>query len=215
MDIERRSRTAVLWGVVLVAVGLFLLTQTLGLIPSIGGDLAGVALAIAGLALLVSYLALRTHWWTLIAGPVLLGLGGAILLPGDVGGAVFLAAIGLGFVLVFLTDVRRWWAIIPAGTMLTLAVIAAIGSSIDGKLSGSLLFFGLAVTFGVLAAIPVHGHLMRWPVYPALGLLAFGVLTATGGSAAAILWPLVLVAVGIFLVIRASMRPAGPSGPGR
>ncbi|HSP09639.1 MAG TPA: hypothetical protein VLU92_08605 [Candidatus Dormibacteraeota bacterium] len=215
MQTERRSRSAIFWGVVLVAAGLFLLTQTLGLIPTIGGDLAGVALAIAGFALLAFYVVLRTHWWTLIAGPVLLGLGGAILLPGYLGGAAFLAAIAFGFLLVFLTGIQRWWAVIPAGTMLTLAVIALVGSSIDGKLAGALLFFGLSITFGVLAVIPAHGRLMRWPAYPALGLLAFGVLTATGGSAATILWPLVLVVAGIFLVIRAAMKPAGPSGPAR
>lgn len=215
MDIDRRSRAAVLWGAVLVAVGFFMLTQTLGLIPRLGGDVVGVGFAIAGLALLISYLALRMHWWTLIAGPTLLGLGVVILFPGDVGGGIFLAGMGLGFALVALTGLQRWWAVIPAGTMLTLAVIALLGNSIVGDVAGAILFFGLAATFGVLAVIPVHGHLMRWPVYPAIGLLAFGLLTATGGAAGSVLWPVVLIAVGILLVIRASMRSVGPSGPVR
>jgi len=212
MDVERRSRTVVLWGAVLIAVGVFMLTQTLGLIPSLGGDLVGIVFTIAGLALLISYLVLRTHWWTLIAGSTLAGLGVVILFPGDAGGAIFLAGIGLGFALVALTGIQRWWAIIPAGTMLTLAVIALVGNSIGGTLAGAILFFGLAATFGMLAVIPVDGHVMGWPVYPAIGLLAFGVLTATGGAAASFLWPLVLIAVGIFLVIRASKKSA-PPGP--
>lgn len=213
MDVERRSRAAVLWGAVLVAVGVFMLTQTLGLIPRLGGDLVGIVFAIAGLALLISYPVLHMHWWTLIAGSTLAGLGVVILLPGDVGGAIFLAAMGLGFALVALTGLQRWWAIIPAGTMLTLAVVALLGHSVGGNLAGAILFFGLAATFAVLAMIPVHGRVMSWPVYPALGLLAFGVLTAAGGAAGSILWPLVLIAVGIFLVVRASMRstPPGPT----
>jgi hypothetical protein len=215
MDTEKRSRTAIFWGVILVAAGAFLLTQTLGLVPSLSGDLIGAAFAVAGLAVLISYPALRTHWWTLIAGPTLLGLGGVILLPGDLGGAIFLGGIGVGFVLVALTSVQRWWAVIPAGTLLTLAVIALLSNALSGDLSGAVLFFGLAATFGVLAVIPVHGRLMRWPVYPALGLLVLGLLTATGGAAGSILWPLVLVALGVFLVVRASMRRAGPSGPAR
>lgn len=215
MDVQRRSSTVVMWGAVLIAVGVFMLTQTLGLIPSLGGDLVGIVFVITGLALLVSHLVLHTHWWTLIAGSTLAGLGVVILFPGDVGGAIFLAGMGLGFTLVALTGIQRWWAVIPAGTMLTLSAIALVGNSIGGDLAGAILFFGLAATFGVLALIPVHGHVMRWPVYPAVGLLAFGVLTATGGAAGSVLWPLVLVAVGIFLLIRASKSSAGPTGPVR
>lgn len=213
MDTDKRSRTAIFWGVILVAAGAFLLTQTLGLVPTLSGDLVGAVFAIAGLAVLISYPVLHTHWWTLIAGPTLLGLAGAILLTGDRGGSVFLGAIGLGFVLLAVTSAQRWWAVIPAGTLLTLALIALLSNAI-GDLSGALLFLGLAATFGVLAVIPVHGRLMRWPVYPALGLVVVGLLIATAGAAGSILWPLVLVALGLFLLVRASTRRAGPSGPG-
>ena len=212
METGKRSRTTIFWGVILIAAGAVLLTQTLGLLPILSGDLVGLAFAVAGLAILISYPALHTHWWTLIAGPTLVGLAGAILLTGDRGGSAFLGGIGLGFALVAITSARRWWAVIPAGTLLTLALVALLSNAIGGNLSGALLFFGLAATFGVLAVLPVQGRLMRWPAYPALGLLVMGLFTATSGSAGSILWPLVLVVLGLFLLIRASTRRAGPSG---
>lgn len=210
MNTERRSPSGVFWGVILVAAGVLLLTQTLGLLPNPSGGVIGTALAVAGLGILASYLALRTHWWTLIAGPTLLAVGAVILLPGNWGGTILLGGIGLGFVLVVLTGARRWWATIPAGTLLTLALIAQLSDVIGGRLSGTVLFFGLAATFGVLALIPVETHRMRWPQYPALGWMLFGLLIATGTAAAAVLWPILLVASGLFLLIRASTRHAGP-----
>jgi hypothetical protein len=188
---------------VLIAGGVVLLTLTLGLVPSPSGGVVGVTLAVAGLTILASYLALNTHWWTLIAGPTLLALGAVILLPGGWDGAIFLGGIGVGFVLVALTGAQRWWAVIPAGTLLTLASIVLLGNVIGGSLSGALLFFGLAATFGVVAVIPIRRHFKRWLLYPAIGCLLFGLLIATSGAAGAIVWPLALVAVGVFLLIRA------------
>jgi hypothetical protein len=215
MNTPKRSGADIFWGLILIAAGAVLLTQTLGLVPSLSGNLVGVACSFTGLAVLASYLALRTHWWTLIVGPTLLALGAVILLPGDWGGAIFLGGIGLGFVMVALTSVQRWWAVIPAGTLLTLALIALLSNVIGGLLSGAVLFFGLAATFGALAIIPIEGHHERWPLFPAIGCFLFGLLIATRDAAGEIVWPLVLVALGVFLLIRASARHAGPSEPGR
>ncbi|HYM66170.1 MAG TPA: hypothetical protein VEW68_02655 [Patescibacteria group bacterium] len=204
----------VFWGVVLVVAGLLLLSLSLGLVPSPTGDVVGVLFAIAGFAILASYVVLHTHWWTLIAGPTMLGLAGAIFITGDLGGAAFLGAIGVGFLLVALTGVRRWWAVIPGGTLVTLGFIAAMSNAIGGTMSGSVLFFGLALTFGVLALIRIEGHRMVWPVYPALGCLVFGLLLATSAGASEILWPLLLVAAGVFLLIRSAARPTHPPSAG-
>jgi hypothetical protein len=206
LNTRRRSGAAIFWGFFLVAAGIVLLTQTLGLLPSPNADIIGVIFAVGGFAVLASYVAIRAHWWTLIVGMTLLGIGAAILLPGAWGGAIFLGGIGLAFVLVALTDAKRWWAIIPAGTLLTLALIALLGDAVSGTFSGALLFFGLAATFGVLAIVSVQTHKRTWPIYPAIGCLLFGLLVATTGGAGAVVWPLILVALGVFLLIRASTR---------
>lgn len=216
MNTQKRSGAPIFWGLILVAAGVVVLTQTLGLIriPNLSGALVGAAFAIAGLAILASYLVFRAHWWTLIAGPTLLALGAVILLPGDWGGAIFLGGIGLGFVLVAITGVQRWWAIIPAGTLLTLTVIVLLNNVTSGTESGAVLFFGLAATFGVLAVVPVRGHAMRWPLYPAIGCLLFALLIASSTAAGRLAFPLVLVAGGVSLLIRALTRPSGPPQPG-
>jgi hypothetical protein len=205
----KQSNPTVFWAVFLIAAGLVMLTQTTGLLPSPSSGVVGAALALGGLAILASYLVFRAHWWTLIAGPTVIALGSVVMLPSGWGGAIFLGGIGLGFVLVALTDARRWWAVIPAGTLLTLAAISQLSGVIGGLLSGVALFFGLAATFGVLAVIPIQHGRMRWPLYPALGCLLFGLLIASGSPAAAVLWPLALVALGAFFLIRASRKAPG------
>jgi hypothetical protein len=207
---RRRSEAALFWGLILIAAGVVSLALTLGIVPSPSEAVIGVIFGVAGVAILASYLLIHTHWWTLIAGPTLLGLAGAILLPGQWGGAIFLGATGLAFVLVFLTGPKRWWAVIPAGTMITLALIAASSNVISGPLSGALLFFGLAATFSVLAVLPVHGRRMSWPIFPAIGCLVFALLVATAGGGGEFVWPLLLVVAGILLMIRATTRHAGP-----
>lgn len=211
----RPTGAAVLWGLLLIASGVVLLAQTLGLIPALSGSVFGVMFAVAGLAVLASYLASRAHWWTLIVGTTLLALGLVILLPSGWGGPVFLGGIGLGFVMAALTGAERWWAVIPAGTLITLAVVASLSNVIGGSLSGAILFLGLAATFGVLAVIPVRGHRMRWPVYPAIGCTLFGILIASTSAAGATLFPLALVGLGLFLLVRASTRHVGPPQTGR
>lgn len=205
----RRSSAAVFWGVILVAGGLFFFLENQGLIPSPDGRTVGWAFAVVGAAILATFLFLRAHWWTLIAGSTLLMVGAVILLPGTWSGGVFLGGLGVGFALVALTNLERWWAIIPAGTLLTLGLVAILSEAIGGVYAGVLLFLGLSATFGVLMLIPVHGGRLTWPVYPALGLLAFAIFIGMVGQASSVFFPLLLIVAGLALLVRASMRRAG------
>jgi hypothetical protein len=206
-----------IWGIILVAVGVLLLTQTMGLLPDLGEGIVGVAFAIGGIALLAFYLANRSQWWMLIAGPALVGLGLTILTQtvfktsGDWSGAVFLGGIGIGFLLVVVTGTERWWAVIPAGTLLTLALVAVAGSVLSEAETGAIFFFGLAATFGVLALVPLGRGTRQWAFIPAGVLAAIGLVALLSDRAAGVVWPVVLVAIGLFLLIRALRRPARPS----
>jgi hypothetical protein len=213
LNSQHRSGSRIFWGLILIAAGAVWLAQALGLIPTPSGPVVGAAFAIAGLAVLASFVFFRTHWWTLIAGPTLFALGAVILLPGDLGGAIFLGGIGLGFTAVALTGVQRWWAVIPAGTMLTLTLIVLLNHVFSGAQSGAVLFAGLAATFGVLLIIPVHGREMRWPVFPAIGCLLFALMIAASGAGGELIWPLVLIAAGAVLLIWTWRRRAGPPQP--
>jgi hypothetical protein len=90
--------------------------------------------------------------------------------------------------------------------MLTLAVVTVAGPAIGGLQSGALLFFGMAATFGILAVIKVHGRNMRWPLFPAVGCLAFSALVATSGPLSAYLWPVLLLVAGVALLVQGWIR---------
>lgn len=196
----------IFWGLVLIAAGVVALGLTTGFIQSPGGTVVGAACVVAGIALVGAYVGLHMHWWTLIAGPSLLGVGAVILLPAGGDGAIFLGAIGAGFGLVALTSAERWWAIIPAGSLLTLALIALLSGVIGGLMSGALLFLGLGLTFAVVAAVKVQGKAMTWALFPAVACVFVALLIATSGSAGEVVWPLALVAAGVVLLVRATTK---------
>lgn len=200
------SRARIFWGLVLIAAGVVALGLTTGFIQSPGGTIVGAACVVAGIALVGAYVGLHMHWWTLIAGPALLGVGAVILLPAGGDGAIFLGGIGAGFGLVALTSAERWWAIIPAGSLLTLALIALLSGVIGGLLSGALLFLGLGLTFAVVAALKVQGKPMTWALFPAVACVFVALLIATSGSAGEVVWPLALVAAGVVLLVRATTK---------
>lgn len=210
------TRTA--WGGLLILLGVLFLLQTLGIIP---GDLAilwALVFAAAGIAFLYLYARDQERsWWAVIPGLTLVGLAGAILLGEygtramqPLGGTVFLGLIGLAFLLIYLGNRDRWWAIIPAGVMLTLALIAGLSTFFEGADLGAVLFFGLAATFGLLYFVPTPRGRMTWALIPAGVLLIMGILVlATLSPVAGYIWPLALILVGLYLLLRRGPRETG------
>lgn len=186
------------WGWILIALGVLLLLQNLGL--QIARWFWGAIFLGAGAGFIGYYQQDHSRWWPLIPGLALLGLGTAVLfepiLGSNFGGGIFLAAIGLGFVAVYFTRPDHWWALIPGGILLTLGVVAGSGASDNA--GGVLFFLGLAITFGVVFLVG-----QRWAVFPALASLALTLVTATAlQGLAAYIFPLALLAVGVYLLMR-------------
>jgi hypothetical protein len=198
-------------GVLLVAGGVLYLLDTLNIVT--WGSLVWAAAAAAGgLVLLAGLLRDRTAWWLAIPGLTLLGLAAVISLDNlnpsfsQWSGSVFLGAIGLSFWVVYILDRQMWWAIIPGGVLVTLAVVAGLEDSV-GIDSGSVFFLGLALTFLLVAVIPNERQAMRWALYPAAILGVMGVLLLVGfENAIGYIWPVALIAVGGFLLLRAARR---------
>jgi hypothetical protein len=204
----RWSNLRILWGILLIAGGILFLLQNLNLITF--GDIVWSALfLVGGLSFLALYFSNREHWWALIPGFILLGLGLSSVLEelspaisGAVGGGIFLGSIGLAFFAIYLFHRENWWAIIPGGVLLTLGAVSAIGSV--GWDTGALFFLGLALTFLLVAVLPTPGGRMRWAYFPAaiLGFIGLLLLFAAGDLINLVV-PLALILVGLFLVIRA------------
>jgi hypothetical protein len=210
----KRERSALIWGVILVGLGILFLLQNFGLIGTLADLLWSLVFAAGGLAFLYVFVTRPEHWWAAIPGMALLGIGGLIGLNaiwpalGDyVGGSMFLGMLGLSFVLVYLRRREHWWAVIPAGTLLTLAGVAfveALPLGIDG---GGIFFLGVGLTFLLLSALPTPQGRMRWALIPAGVLVVMGMLLmAQSMLLFRYLWPLAFILGGLYLVLRNARR---------
>jgi hypothetical protein len=197
-------------GLVLVVLGVLAFLQSFGLL-TIKGDpwvlIFAIIFAALGLVFLYALVADHRNWWAAIPGMTLLGLGalmGSTLIPGIpdlILPVIFMGSIAASFWIVYAMNHQFWWAIIPAGTLTSVAVL--IATSENGVLGASLLFLGMAVTFGALALIEVNGRRMSWPWIPAASLAAVGAIVAvTGGGVPAIFWAILLIVAGAFMVFR-------------
>lgn len=202
----KRIDPSIVIGLLLILAGSLFALQTMGMLHNAGDLFWGAIFIAAGLLFLLAFF--TGSWWAVIPALTLAGIGTLILLPDSLerfGGSLFLGSIALAFWLVYVAAPRgRWWSLIPAGALTTLAVVAFLPDMLDDRAAGGIFFFGLAVTFLLVAVLAG----MRWAWYPAaaLGLMGLVVLLALGGIAS-YLWAALLIGAGAFLVYR-SFRPA-------
>lgn len=196
------------------------ITLVILLADRVAGEFIG-SLVMFGIALpfFAVYLVNRKHWWALIPGFILGGIGLVVLLTavtrGEVVGALVLFSIALPFFIIYLRFREHWWARIPAGILASVAVVALLSAfdlpqAIETRLMGGLLFLGMAATFGWLWL--QHDHAPTdWARYPAAGLGIAALLTLVLGERTEIIWPVVLIAIGLWLLYQSGRR-AGLKG---
>jgi hypothetical protein len=201
-------------GGVLILMGGLLLLQQMGILS---GDISVIwasLLIAAGVIFLAVFALNRQHWWALIPGLTLLGVGIIPFLPDEytyLGGSIMLGAVGLSFFMIYLFHHEHWWAIIPGGVLLTLAFSAYLvfqlgntiaGIEVDEVVLGSAFFLGLSITFLLVAILPNPTGRMKWALIPSAALLLTA-LTAASFRLQQIMiyvWPVVLVCAGIYLI---------------
>ncbi len=207
-----RFNFRLVFGVLLILAGAVFLAESMGFIV-MPGSIWGFLFALGGLAFLSVLISDRKQWWAAIPGIILLSLAALIILSvafpsiGDrLGGAIFLGGIGLAFLVVYFVAPANWWAIIPGGVMLTTGVMTSL-DNVHGLETGGIFFLGLGITFGLVALVRVDGRRMSWPLIPAGILFLMGLLMmASAANLANYLWPLVVIAVGLFLLARSFKR---------
>ncbi|MBN1954527.1 MAG: hypothetical protein JW900_05685 [Anaerolineae bacterium] len=196
-------------GLLLIVAGVLLLLQRLEIL-AIGDLIWSIVLAVGGLAFLLLFWANRQSWWMIIPGFALLGLAALIGIgemafeaADELGAAVFLAALGLAFWLTYAFQREHWWAIIPGGVLLTIASVVGLSTVLSGAGTGGIFFLGLGLTFGLLYLLPTTEGRMRWALIPAAVLVVLGLLLAAAfESALGLVWPIVLILLGLYLVGR-------------
>jgi hypothetical protein len=162
---------------------------------------AGI-LAIGAAIFLFWFFSDRSKWWAAIPGFTLAGMAAASLLLNRIGwgGLAFLGGIGVGFWAVYFSGRGRWWAIIPGGVLLTLGITSVMGEAYGAMNSGGVFFFGLGLTFVLVALLAK----MKWAFIPAAVLLLLGLFLGTPFvGVMEYIWIGVLLVAGAILVISA------------
>ncbi len=197
-----------LWGGLLIVFGALVLLENLGFM-TLSGITAALLIAFGGLFFFSLYFQDRNHYWPLIPGFTLISVAGVVILSQvspkaseGWSGLIILGGIGLSFLVIFLLDRKQWWALIPAGVMITLAFVSALDEFYRMD-AGGIFFLGLALTFALVALVPVPEGDNKWAWIPAgiLGLIGV-VIISSFNQWAKNLWPLLLVLVGIYIIVR-------------
>ncbi len=159
-------------------------------------------LAAVGLPFLVAFLVNRKNWWALIPAGIMLAtavfLSVERMLNGNMEAVYWTGLIGAIFFVVFLTDVRRrWWALIPFYVMATTSLFLIMEPALNDNATGAYWTLALAVPFLVVFITDTHRW---WALIPAgiFGSAGLGLAI----SSATIVVPIVLIAAGIFVLVR-------------
>jgi hypothetical protein len=181
----KSTTMSVIAGIVLMAVGVLLLLDRLGVLES-ASYVPSLIFGGVGVVFVSLLLRRRENWWAAIPASVFLGLAAvaaaAQFTDGRAAGAFLFLFMAAGFAAVYLRERTNWWALIPSGVMATLAVIVILPQELQGSPVAAVLFLGLAATFALLSVVPVRGSdgtsRMKWPLIPAAVLGVMGVIFA-------------------------------------
>lgn len=156
---------------------------------------------------------------SLAPGLILIGLGVLLLLvqTTSIGGEAVVAVIGAGFLIAYFAT-RAYGFLVPGGIMLGLGLGILYQVEFGGE--GGAVLIGLGLGFVSIWLISV---LMRdpirhwWPIIPGGILATTGVLVEAEQTgfleSYGDLWPLILVAIGVVLLIaQATRRNETPDG---
>ena len=204
-----RSRSALVWGSLLILLGIGFLLETLGILHFMGRFIWMLVLVGIGLPFWFVYLSDRSQWWALFPSCVLTGIGVGVLVGGELAGIVITASISLPFWLIYLTDRRHWWALIPGWTMVSVSAIVFLGWVGLEWLIGPFVMFAIAAPFLVVYVLDRD---QWWALIPGGIMAAIGFVWLVGALMKGFtFWPVILIGFGIWLIYRA-FRPQ-ESGP--
>lgn len=213
--VNRSHWWALIPGWVMSAIGVIILLST-----AVAGEWIGafVMFSIA-LPFFVVYLTNRKHWWALIPGYTTGVIGVIILfatlLPGEAIGALVTFGFALPFLYVYWRNQEHWWALIPAGVFVSISLTVLLSSldlreSVEVRLLGSVMFAGIGAVFALLW-LQRHRHGTDWAKYPALVMGAATLLVLTVGAEVELVWSVLLIGLGLWLLLTRSRQPAEKS----
>lgn len=175
------------------------------------------------LPFLVIFLLDHDKRWALIPFGALAVIGLIPLLEetvsGDTLGMMVMFLFAIPFFVVYFWSKANWWAIIPAGvfTSIGLTVLlvnlpfAADQADGFGRMGSALLMAGIGATFGILW-LKRESQGTGWAKYPAIGCFAVAVFAFLLGQNSNLLWPVVLIAGGVTIILLGIFRKPAEKG---
>ncbi len=196
------------WWALIPAGTMVFLALTILLVDRVGGEWVGAFfLFMIALAFFIVYWTRRTRTWALLVAYITaaLAIGPAMASGGSLAayyGGVFLMLAALPFLFIYFRSRDTWWPIIPASVLIALALItvAAIAGWINdassGGLAGAVLVAALAIAFAVIWL----RHQNAWAKTVTIVLAALALSSALFAAQSAILWPIAIILVGIYVL---------------
>lgn len=183
--------------------------------PIRGEAIGSLVLWSVALPFLIVYLIDRSQWWALIPAFACAAVGAIPLLTlatdhGEFIGAFVLFCIALPFFVIFARSLDNWWALIPAGANGSIALMLVLIGLLPEEIANSsippaVMFFGWAVTFGVLWLLRKR-YKTEWAVILVLILGLVGVILVLASPWLEIVWPFLLIVVGIVILFNGLRR---------
>ncbi len=155
-------------------------------------------------------------------GFVLIGIGFWILLAqftdSALLGQLVLPLLGAGFIAWALSG-HRFGLLIPGCILLSIGIatmlLAGPLQEFSGNAQGGVFFLVFAAGWGLITLLSplVDNKVQRWPLIPAVIMAGFGTLLVIGTAAEPLLsalnyvWPVGLIVLGIYLMLRRTPQP--------
>ena len=212
----KKKVSTALWGLLIIILGVGALAYNFGALDNyklITAYIVAALLALMGVAFLLAIAFQREQWFYVIPGFSLLSLGGVVYLTtlqnikAEWLGALFLGGIALGFLVIFLRNRQeRWWALLQAETILIIALVG-LGFGVPENITkqvGAILFGGFAVSFFFVWLFSGNRGRFLWALILAgvLAIFAAAIFTSGQNQFSLLLWPVLLLLVGVFLLLR-------------
>jgi hypothetical protein len=184
----KEKRFNVIWGLILVLVGLLFLAEQTGVLPEFAGTTWAILFGGMSLFFFAIYLLQGWRTWPLLLPATICGSLAVIVGLADEGGryglffgSLFMAAVSLPFWVAYAADrVNNWWALIPGWVTGLMAVIVLLSDQVAGEVLGSLVMFGIGLPF---IAVYLMNRKHWWAIIPGFVLCAVGLVVLFSTSA--------------------------------
>lgn len=199
-----RQKQRVFWSIMLIIFGVIFLLQNFRVLHGVGDLMWAGLFGTAGVIGFSYALKNKAQWWVMIPGAVFVAIAVTVVtdtlnILSFTDGGLFMLILSVAFWGIFITQKSQWWAAIPAGVLSSIGFMVMVEQYTRFDVA-PLLFIGMGLTFGLLWLIRAETP-TDWAIWPAIGLLAFG-LFLPGISHLDSLWPLILIGVGSWMLLK-------------